>query len=387
MGLALSCWNSYIFNSRLQRKSTLKDSNKKFSGQSRRRNRAKRVDVYREWTDGKWNEEAPGKERWSREGKNARQKVQKQGDSLDLVEIQKVILVEQHRRTAIVSNAKSERFNARYSPNLVMGGEKKGLAVGDEFEMGLEEKSGDYYLSKLLPRRTKLSRPGPPDREHREQLLACNIDQVVVVTSAVQPIFNPGLVDRFAMVSAYSQLPITLVVNKMDLVSEKPIACSEFEEVVDKVLYVSAKDREGFDSLQLELQDKFSVFTGQSGVGKSSLITKLIPGLDLDTGDVRERDGKGRHTTTVSGLFDLPNGGAVVDTPGIRGLGFWDLKPTDLAKLFPAFQPWQGECKFSDCLHIAEPGCMIKKKLAEKELSQRVWDSYIRILTSLEIPQ
>jgi ribosome biogenesis GTPase len=313
--------------------------------------------------------------------------VQKESDSLDLVEIQKVILVEQHRRTAIVSNAKSERFNARYSPNLVMGGEKKGLAVGDEFEMGLEEKSGDYYLSKLLPRRTKLSRPGPPDREHREQLLACNIDQVVVVTSAVQPIFNPGLVDRFAMVSAYSQLPITLVVNKMDLVSEKPVACSEFEEVVDKVLYVSAKDREGFDALQLELQDKFSVFTGQSGVGKSSLITKLIPGLDLDTGDVRERDGKGRHTTTVSGLFDLPNGGAVVDTPGIRGLGFWDLKPADLAKLFPAFQPWQGECKFSDCLHIAEPGCMIKKKLAENELSQRVWDSYIRILTSLEIPQ
>jgi ribosome biogenesis GTPase len=273
-------------------------------------------------------------------------------------------------------------------------------AVGDRVLLGQvneDEDSGEgvgsqkYCVVRVLPRKSELKRPGPRDSFRRKLTLAANIDQVVIVASVTQPEFNYGFMDRFLLAANLNNLPFVLVLTKMDLLPNGEADLSEdirdFMSIVDKVIPVSVKNGVGLEALREELIGKSSVFSGQSGVGKSTLVNALVPGAELETGEVRERDGKGRHTTTSSSLFDFPGGGYVIDTPGIRSIGLSngedDMDGETLAKIFPGF--FEGDlftCKYSNCKHLKEPGCTVRAAVESGKLSRARYASYLRILNS-----
>ena len=269
-------------------------------------------------------------------------------------------------------------------------------AVGDRVLLGLVNDGDDegdgvgsqkYCVVRVLPRKSELKRPGPRDSFYKQQTLAANIDQVVIVASVTQPDFNYGFMDRFLLAANLNDLPFVLVLTKMDLLPNGEADLSgdirDFMKIVDKVIPVSVKNAESLDALRNELVGKSSVFSGMSGVGKSTLINALVPHAELRTGDVRERDGKGRHTTTSSSLFDFPGGGYVIDTPGIRSVGLMDMEPETLAKIFPGFfDDDLFTCKFSNCKHLKEPGCAVREAVESGKISEARYASYLRILNS-----
>lgn len=361
------------------------------SGRStRRHSRARRVNAMQAYRDGTI-DDRPIKERWSREFKNPKlKKIKDPLEKFDIKETVEGLVIETHRRTCEVRIG-NEVVTAMYLATTTKElGEFP--AVGDRVLLGKvndDEDTGEgvgsqkYCVVRVLPRKSALTRPGPKDSVHRELTLAANIDQVVIVASVKDPEFNYGFADRFLLAASLNNLPFLLVLTKTDLIEEIPETIKDFTKIVDTVIKVSSKTGEGIEELRALLKDKVSVFSGQSGVGKSTLINRLIPDAELKTGHVREKDGKGRHTTTSSSLLDLPEGGIVIDTPGIRSLGIVDLDPEVLAGIFPGFFPdGNFTCKFGNCLHIHEPGCAVRKAVEDGTLSKGRYDSYVRILNS-----
>ena len=374
---------------------------------SRRAHRSRRIDALREWHSGVV-DELPTKERFSREFKKAKIK-QLKNPVANIGEENCVegLVVEVHRRTCEVRLPSAESslrcpvgagestvtamYRATTSKQL---GEFP--AVGDKVLLGLVNDGEDdgtgvgsqkYCVVRVQPRKSELKRPGPRDSFYKQQTLAANIDQVVIVASVTQPEFNYGFMDRFLLAANLNSLPFILVLTKMDLLEhgEDDLSADirDFMSIADKVIPVSVKSGKGLDELRAELQGKSSVFSGMSGVGKSTLVNALVPSASLATGEVREKDGKGRHTTISSSLFDLPEGGIVIDTPGIRSIGLMDMEPETLAKIFPGFFDSDlFTCKFSNCLHVKETGCAVLKALDEGTLSRARYRSYQRILNS-----
>ncbi|MBR4785362.1 MAG: ribosome small subunit-dependent GTPase A [Fibrobacter sp.] len=374
---------------------------------SRRAHRSRRIDALREWHSGVV-DELPTKERFSREFKKAKIK-QLKNPVANIGEENCVegLVVEVHRRTCEVRLPSAESslrgpvgagestvtamYRATTSKQL---GEFP--AVGDKVLLGLVNDGEDdgtgvgsqkYCVVRVQPRKSELKRPGPRDSFYKQQTLAANIDQVVIVASVTQPEFNYGFMDRFLLAANLNSLPFILVLTKMDLLEhgEDDLSADirDFMSIADKVIPVSVKSGKGLDELRAELQGKSSVFSGMSGVGKSTLVNALVPSASLATGEVREKDGKGRHTTISSSLFDLPEGGIVIDTPGIRSIGLMDMEPETLAKIFPGFFDSDlFTCKFSNCLHVKETGCAVLKALDEGTLSRARYRSYLRILNS-----
>ena len=370
---------------------------------SRRAHRSRRIDVMREWDSGIV-DDRPTKERFSREFKKA--KIKRLKDPVANIGEENCVeglVLEVHRRTCEVRLTASaageapETVTAMYRATT-----SKQLgefpAVGDKVLLGLVNDGEDrgegvgsqkYCVVRVLPRKSELKRPGPRDSFYKQQTLAANIDQVVIVASVTQPEFNYGFMDRFLLAANLNSLPFILVLTKMDLLPGGEADLSEdirdFMSIADKVIPVSVKTGAGLDELRAELQGKSSVFSGMSGVGKSSLVNALVPTAALATGDVRERDGKGRHTTISSSLFDLPGGGIVIDTPGIRSIGLMDLESETLAKIFPGF--FEGDlftCKFSNCIHVKEAGCAVRAAVEAGNISNARYRSYLRILNSAD---
>ncbi len=350
---------------------------------SRRAHRAKRVNAMQMWEQGII-DDRPIKERWSREFKNPRVKrLKNPGENFNEANTKNGLVLEVHRRTCGIRLDDGEIISATYRTAVVHElGEFP--AVGDQVVVGYTEETEDggaYSLLRVLPRKSALKRPGPRDRFRRELTLAANVDQVVIVASVAQPPFNYGFADRFLLAANLCDLPLVMVLNKMDLVETIPPAIEDFISLVDDFIPISCTSGEGIDRLRAQLQNKSSVFSGLSGVGKSTLINRLVPEAQLRTGDVRDKDGKGRHTTTSSSLFDLPGGGWVIDTPGIRALGLLDMNPQDLARIFPGFFPEDHfTCKYNNCLHLSEPGCTVHEGIKENRICQARFDSYLRIL-------
>ncbi|MFC3151955.1 small ribosomal subunit biogenesis GTPase RsgA [Litoribrevibacter euphylliae] len=235
-------------------------------------------------------------------------------------------------------------------------------------------------------RQNQLSRPG---FRGEMKLIAANIDQMMVVI-APEPEPHQGLVDRYFIAAEYWGIEPILVINKADLFNDSPYKerlehlNQLYTDLGYKVITASSKSEHGLDLLHSSLKDKTSVFVGQSGVGKSSLINTLLPGSDIQTGELSEASRKGKHTTTTARLYHFPTGGDLIDSPGIRELSLTNLDKDTILAGFKELHPFLGNCKFRNCNHQAEPQCAIRDAFETGAISEERYNSLWRIIDSLE---
>ncbi len=258
-------------------------------------------------------------------------------------------------------------------------GEEEFPTVGDFVKISFNP-VGDSVILHTLPRQTFFSRRDPTPGYPLEQAVAANFDTVFVVQSLNEN-FNIGRLERYLTQAWQSGAQPVVVLTKADLPGDHAPKLTEARAAAPgvEVVAVSAKTGEGLDALRpYLLPGKTLVFLGSSGVGKSSLLNRLAGEELMETGEIRKEDGRGRHTTTHRQLFRLPGGALVIDTPGMRQLGMWDVTG-GLGEAFPDVEQFLGKCKFSDCRHESEPGCAIRRAIAEGVLSPERWESYRKI--------
>lgn len=280
------------------------------------------------------------------------------------------------------------------------------LAVGDKVELALTPEAVglieggrkeldfnrvDGVILQRGPRETAFSRPMPSSGKRRdewdsevfEKVVAANMQQLVVVAAVKQPPLRRRLLDRFLIVAERGEMPMRLVINKTDLGTPDMGLLAEYAELGVQWVLCSAETDAGLDELRDLLRDTGSILAGASGVGKSSLLNALMPGLDLATREIRSRDNRGRHTTSAALLHELPFGGVVVDTPGVRELGI-EIDPAELPWYFPEIVERATGCKFRDCTHTHEPKCAVRDAVEAGDIAGHRYDSYLRILESME---
>jgi len=249
------------------------------------------------------------------------------------------------------------------------------VATGDQVRFSAERRR----VEEVLPRRTVLSRSDPHNRRV-ELVIAANVDIVVNVVSLKTPPLRPGLIDRYLIAIGKSGAEPLVCVNKIDLLehADEFAPLAPYEKLGIPVIRCSAATGEGIGQLADVLAGKLCVFAGHSGVGKSSLLNALDSGLTVDTGEVSSGNQRGRHTTTSSALYSLPNGAMIIDTPGIREFGLWDVGPADVRGYYSEFKG--GVCAFGDCSHTHEPDCGVKAAVDAGEIAKERYEGYLRIL-------
>jgi len=257
------------------------------------------------------------------------------------------------------------------------------LAVGD---VAVVRSSGDNRVVRSVhPRRTRLSRPDP-DNTHIERVIVANVDLVVITVSVKTPPLHPRLIDRFMVAIQKGGAQAALCVNKLDLLTDPEERKTELGKLVPyaaaglMIVECSTVNREGMQRLRNLIAGKACAFVGHSGVGKSSILNALRPELEIETKSVSEGYGRGRHTTTASSLYDLGEGTRLIDTPGIRSFGLWQMSAAEVGWYFPEFEPLLDGCKFRDCSHVHEPGCGVKRALEAGDLSGHRYETYLRLL-------
>lgn len=263
------------------------------------------------------------------------------------------------------------------------------VAVGDWVEADPEnENDKTAVISEILHRHNYINRQSPRHK-HQHHIVAANLDQSMLIATLKEPRTSQGFIDRFLVASEMYHVPALIVFNKSDLYKGKEMEKYEawkemYESIGYKVLLVSAEKKEGIENLTTLLKDKVTLVSGHSGVGKSSLLNVIFPNMNLKTGDISGWSGKGQHTTTFAEMFDLPGGGQIIDTPGMREFGLVDIEKQEVSHYFPEMRDRLNDCQFNNCLHVNEPGCAIKEAVINGHIHEDRYVSYVSILDSIE---
>lgn len=263
------------------------------------------------------------------------------------------------------------------------------VAVGDWIVADIENEDSDTAtITEILDRHNYINRQSPRHK-HQHHIVAANLDQSMLVATLKEPKTSQGFIDRFLVASEMYHVPAIIVFNKSDVYKNKELEKyaawkAMYENVGYKVLLVSAEKNEGIEALEELLKNKTTLVSGHSGVGKSSLLNVIFPGMNRKTQDVSGWSGKGQHTTTFAEMFDLPYGGRIIDTPGMREFGLVDIDKQEVSHYFPEMRDRLSNCQFNNCLHYNEPGCAIKEAVNNGEIHEDRYISYLSIMESIE---
>lgn len=258
------------------------------------------------------------------------------------------------------------------------------LTVGDRVTISTVPSESSWAIDAIHPRRSQLARRSPGGARG-ERIMVANLDQVLAVFAAARPDPHPRMLDRFLVIAEANDLAARIVINKCDLVDEEVVLRLFADQIKAgyPIHLTSVVTGVGLDALRAQVEGKSSALTGPSGVGKSSLMNRLFPGLDLRTAEISDSVNKGRHTTVGAVLHPLPGGGFVADTPGLREVGLWNISADELAACFPEFRPLLSHCRFADCLHTVEPGCAIRDAVEDGRVPRGRYESYVKLREEL----
>jgi len=276
-------------------------------------------------------------------------------------------------------------FNARVKGKLKIDGitSTNPIAVGDYVEVEPEGTEDNMVISEVHERTNYINRVSPHNK-NQHHIVASNLDQSLLFATLRDPKTSLGFIDRFLVTSEAYHIPAIIVFNKADLFRKKETERFEevrsiYEPIGYQVRLMSLENKEGMESVRSLLKDKVTLLSGHSGVGKSTFINSIFPELSLKTKEVSGWSGKGMHTTTFAEMFDLPFGGKVIDTPGIREMGLVDIPRNELAHYFPEMRAVMDKCQFNNCAHLDEPGCAVKEAVNNGTINPERYISYLNI--------
>lgn len=290
-----------------------------------------------------------------------------------------------------LKNEDGESLSARIKGKFKIDGitSTNPIAVGDWVEINHEEDNADsLVIHHIYPRENYITRQSPHNK-HQHHIVAANIDQSVLLATLRSPKTSMGFIDRFLVASEAYHVPPIIVFNKSDLYRERELNLFQrmkniYEKIGYPVVLMSLTEGTGIDEVRALLKNKTTLLSGHSGVGKSSFINSIFPEMDLRTQEVSGWSGKGLHTTTFAEMHDLPFGGKIIDTPGIREFALVDIEIHEVSHYFPEMRLLLNDCKFNNCLHIEEPDCAIKAGVEDGQISPDRYISYINILESMD---
>lgn len=259
------------------------------------------------------------------------------------------------------------------------------IAVGDFVDIDVEDEAANEALIYNLYDRENYIVRKSINLSKQTHIIAANLDQAILIATLINPRTSFGFIDRFLVTAEAYHIPAIIVFNKIDIYEQDDMDYlleiqKMYEDVGYKVLLCSTFTKQGLDEVQSLIKNKTTLISGHSGVGKSSLINLLLPDVHLKTSEISDYSSKGVHTTTFAEMYELPNGGSIIDTPGIRELGVVDIEDEQLSHYFPEMRNELKNCKFHNCIHVNEPGCAIKKAVDENRISLIRYESYLSIL-------
>ena len=256
------------------------------------------------------------------------------------------------------------------------------VVVGDVVKLDTDEQ-GNYVISDIEPRRNYIIRRAS-NLSKESHIIASNIDQALLVVTLFSPETALEFVDRFLVTCEAYKVPVTILLAKIDLARQNPEAVAEFHAIYEgagyEIIEVSATEGEGVEQVRELLRDKTTLLSGNSGVGKSTLVAAVEPGLDIKTGEISQSHHKGKHTTTFSTMYPLAEGGYIIDTPGIKGFGLIDIDDAELAHYFPEMMRYLPDCRFYNCSHTHEPHCAVVEAVKRGDIAYPRYESYLKIM-------